>query len=162
MKKKALCFCVVILGVMSCHKKEPDAPKNQCTVSSFEQSSFQFIDEVDRLGKGVDSSVYLSKVVGNWKICCGKSIPIKEYCNRYYALDTINYAINFKPDFTFQVTRDAVKYQGKLEQNSSGFYKGYSDSSRFSIFIYSITDNKLRIGEYGTVGNYNSIYMKKD
>ena len=141
---------------ISCHKNVPETPTNQCSVFDYEKPCYLFIDEVERLGIKVDSSVYLNKVVGKWKLHCGRVVPIKQFCDRYYLLDTVNYSINFKSDFTYEYNSGTFQDQGKLQN----FGKGYSDSSRYSFFIYLVTDNKLKMNAYPSP-YYNGVYMIK-
>lgn len=153
--KKNIIIYLSILFFISCHKNVPETPTNQCNVFDYEKPCFQFIDEVERLGVKVDSSVYLNKIVGKWKLHCGRVVPIKQFCDRYSLLDTINYSINFKSDFTYEYSSDTIQYQGKIQN----FSKEYSDSLRFSFSIDLVTNNKLKM--YAHPSSYNSIYMIK-
>jgi hypothetical protein len=139
--------------LISC-KKTPTEITNpySCEPRPIDKPAALFVETFNNATKQEvrDSSVFLTKVVGNWAFVFDKRRKLQENCDTYLLADsTHQITINFKSDFTFSwKTTDTLLRDGKMlgtGKIDSTFHARYNTSD-IEFAIYAVNGDKLHIG----------------
>ncbi len=136
-----------------------------CEPLTIEKPAAQFVEAFGSSTKQEvkDSTVFLSKVVGNWTFVVDKRRYLQQPCDTYFLADNAHQiTINFKSDFTFTwTTTDTLLRAGKLlgtGRIDSTFRANYN-SSDLEFAIYAVNGDKLHIG-INSLQYYQSYFKK--